>query len=336
MSPIRLPQIQSMLMMSLLGLTIYFLIPTHVQADTVEDDVSQFIQDMVTKHQFSEEQLKVLIGSAKKKDSILNAFGKPATSKPWSFFKKLYVTDYRETEGVKFWKKNAATLARAEEKFGIPQEIITALIGIETNYGTYTGEFRILDAFYSLGFYGKRRNKYFLKEFEEFLLLSRENNISADSIKGSFAGAIGIAQFMPSSYREYAIDFDGDGMADLENNVDDAIGSASNYLKRHGWKRGESIVFPVSPQKPDGLSEVTGKSKPNRTYGELKKMGIKEQFDLKDDTSVGLFELEGEAGVEYWMSLKNFYVITRYNPSNNYALAMVQLADKIKALRSAQ
>ena len=228
MSPIRSPRIQSMLLMGLSALIISFLIPAHAQADSVKDSVSQFIQDMVTKHQFSEEQLKALIGSAKKKESILNAFGKPATSKPWSFFKKLYVTEYREKEGVKFWKKNAATLARAEERFGVPQEIITALIGIETNYGTYTGEFRILDAFYSLGFYGKRRNKYFLKEFEEFLLLSRENNISADTIKGSFAGAIGIAQFMPSSYREYAIDFDGDGMADLENSVDDAIGSASN------------------------------------------------------------------------------------------------------------
>ena len=336
MSPIRSPRIQSMLLMGLSALIISFLIPAHAQADSVKDSVSQFIQDMVTKHQFSEEQLKALIGSAKKKESILNAFGKPATSKPWSFFKKLYVTEYREKEGVKFWKKNAATLARAEERFGVPQEIITALIGIETNYGTYTGEFRILDAFYSLGFYGKRRNKYFLKEFEEFLLLSRENNISADTIKGSFAGAIGIAQFMPSSYREYAIDFDGDGMADLENSVDDAIGSASNYLKRHGWKRGEPIVFEVSAIAPDSFSDLTGKSKPNRTYGELKNIGLEDQFDLKDDTPVGLFQLEGDAGVEYWMSLKNFYVITRYNPSNNYALAMVQLSDKIKALKAAE
>ena len=318
-----------------LGLSTVFVARAH-EAHQIQDAVIvEFIQKMVEKHQFSQEELTVLMDNAKKKDGILNAFDKPATSKPWSFFKKLYVTEWREKEGVKFWEKHAQTLIRAEDQFGIPQEIITALIGIETNYGTYTGEFRIVDAFYTLGFYGKRRNKYFLKEFEEFLILARENNIAPNSIKGSFAGAIGIAQFMPSSYREYAIDFDGDGKADLENSVADAIGSASNYLKRHGWKRGEPIVFPVSADNDQVLSEMAGKSKPNRTYGELKQAGVKQDLGLNDDLAVGLFKLEGDEGVELWMSLKNFYVITRYNPSNNYALAMVQLSEKIKALKNA-
>jgi len=318
-----------------LGLSTVFVARAH-EAHQIQDAVIvEFIQKMVEKHQFSQEELTVLMDNAKKKDGILNAFDKPATSKPWSFFKKLYVTEWREKEGVKFWEKHAQTLIRAEDQFGIPQEIITALIGIETNYGTYTGEFRIVDAFYTLGFYGKRRNKYFLKEFEEFLILARENNIAPNSIKGSFAGAIGIAQFMPSSYREYAIDFDGDGKADLENSVADAIGSASNYLKRHGWKRGEPIVFPVSADNDQVLSEMAGKSKPNRTYGELKQAGVKQALGLNDDLAVGLFKLEGDEGVELWMSLKNFYVITRYNPSNNYALAMVQLSEKIKALKNA-
>lgn len=318
-----------------LGLSTVFVARAH-EAHQIQDAVIvEFIQKMVEKHQFSQEELTVLMDNAKKKDGILNAFDKPATSKPWSFFKKLYVTEWREKEGVKFWEKHAQTLIRAEDQFGIPQEIITALIGIETNYGTYTGEFRIVDAFYTLGFYGKRRNKYFLKEFEEFLILARENNIAPNSIKGSFAGAIGIAQFMPSSYREYAIDFDGDGKADLENSVADAIGSASNYLKRHGWKRGEPIVFPVSADNDQVLSEMAGKSKPNRTYGELKQAGVKQDLGFNDDLAVGLFKLEGDEGVELWMSLKNFYVITRYNPSNNYALAMVQLSEKIKALKNA-
>ncbi len=318
-----------------LGLSIVLVARAH-EAHQIQDAVIvEFIQKMVEKHQFSQEELTVLMDNAKKKDGILNAFDKPATSKPWSFFKKQYVTEWREKEGVKFWEKHAQTLIRAEDQFGIPQEIITALIGIETNYGTYTGEFRIVDAFYTLGFYGKRRNKYFLKEFEEFLILARENNIAPNSIKGSFAGAIGIAQFMPSSYREYAIDFDGDGKADLENSVADAIGSASNYLKRHGWKRGEPIVFPVSADNDQVLSEMAGKSKPNRTYGELKQAGVKQDLGLNDDLAVGLFKLEGDEGVELWMSLKNFYVITRYNPSNNYALAMVQLSEKIKALKNA-
>jgi len=313
-----------------LGLSIVLVARAHEAHQTQDAVIVEFIQ-----HQFSQEELTVLMDNAKKKDGILNAFDKPATSKPWSFFKKLYVTEWREKEGVKFWEKHAQTLIRAEDQFGIPQEIITALIGIETNYGTYTGEFRIVDAFYTLGFYGKRRNKYFLKEFEEFLILARENNIAPNSIKGSFAGAIGIAQFMPSSYREYAIDFDGDGKADLENSVADAIGSASNYLKRHGWKRGEPIVFPVSADNDQVLSEMAGKSKPNRTYGELKQAGVKQDLGLNDDLAVGLFKLEGDEGVELWMSLKNFYVITRYNPSNNYALAMVQLSEKIKALKNA-
>jgi len=318
-----------------LGLSIGLVARAHEAHQTQDAVIVEFIQKMVEKHQFSQEELTVLMDNAKKKDGILNAFDKPATSKPWSFFKKLYVTEWREKEGVKFWEKHAQTLIRAEDQFGIPQEIITALIGIETNYGTYTGEFRIVDAFYTLGFYGKRRNKYFLKEFEEFLILARENNIAPNSIKGSFAGAIGIAQFMPSSYREYAIDFDGDGKADLENSVADAIGSASNYLKRHGWKRGEPIVFPVSADNDQVLSEMAGKSKPNRTYGELKQAGVKQDLGFNDDLAVGLFKLEGDEGVELWMSLKNFYVITRYNPSNNYALAMVQLSEKIKALKNA-
>lgn len=322
--------------MLILAFNVAFYARAHEAHETHDDPVINFIQDMVTKHQFSEEELITLMGNAKKQDGILNAFDKPATAKPWSFFKKLYVTDWREKEGVKFWEQHLETLVRAEDEFGIPQEIITALIGIETNYGTYTGEFRIVDAFYTLGFYGKRRNKYFLKEFEEFLILARENNIKPDAIKGSFAGAIGIAQFMPSSYREYAIDFDGDGKADLENSVVDAIGSASNYLKRHGWKRGEPIVFPVSAEDAGVLVEMAGKSKPNRTYGELKKAGVQENFEFEDDVSVGLFKLEGDGGTEFWMSLKNFYVITRYNPSNNYALAMVQLSQKIKALRDAE
>ena len=317
------------------GLSIGLVARAHEAHQTQDAVIVEFIQKMVDKHQFSQEELTVLMDNAKKKDGILNAFDKPATSKPWSFFKKLYVTEWREKEGVKFWEKHAQTLIRAEDQFGIPQEIITALIGIETNYGTYTGEFRIVDAFYTLGFYGKRRNKYFLKEFEEFLILARENNIAPNSIKGSFAGAIGIAQFMPSSYREYAIDFDGDGKADLENSVADAIGSASNYLKRHGWKRGEPIVFPVSADNDQVLSEMAGKSKPNRTYGELKQAGVKQDLGFNDDLAVGLFKLEGDEGVELWMSLKNFYVITRYNPSNNYALAMVQLSEKIKALKNA-
>jgi len=317
------------------GLSIGLVARAHEAHQTQDAVIVEFIQKMVEKHQFSQEELTVLMDNAKKKDGILNAFDKPATSKPWSFFKKLYVTEWREKEGVKFWEKHAQTLIRAEDQFGIPQEIITALIGIETNYGTYTGEFRIVDAFYTLGFYGKRRNKYFLKEFEEFLILARENNIAPNSIKGSFAGAIGIAQFMPSSYREYAIDFDGDGKADLENSVADAIGSASNYLKRHGWKRGEPIVFPVSADNDQVLSEMAGKSKPNRTYGELKQAGVKQDLGFNDDLAVGLFKLEGDEGVELWMSLKNFYVITRYNPSNNYALAMVQLSEKIKALKNA-
>lgn len=298
------------------------------------DSVDQFIMTMVNDHGFSKDPLVKLLHSAEKKTNILNAFGKPATAKPWSFFRKLYVTEFREKQGLKFWNTHADLLARAERQFGIPPEIVTALIGIETNYGSYTGEFRIVDAFYTLGFYGERRNKYFLKEFKEFLLLARENNMDPIAIKGSFAGAIGIAQFMPSSYREYAIDFDGDDKADLENSVADAVGSASNYLSRHGWRRGEPIVFPVSSKQTKTLNALAGKSKPNRSLRELREDAVDVDFPpLSDDTKVGFFKLEGEEGMEYWISMKNFYVITRYNPSNNYAMAIVQLSQKIKALK---
>jgi membrane-bound lytic murein transglycosylase B len=316
-----------------LSVTLFCLGINFGKTDDDIENIQKFVREVASKHGLEEEYLATIISSAEKQQSILDAFKRPATSRPWHYFRERYVTDYRIEEGVKFWSANQAVLDQATEKYGVPQEIIVALIGVETNYGSFTGTHRVLDALFTLGFYGERRNKYFLSELEQFILMARDNQLDPLEVRGSFAGALGIAQFMPSSYREYAIDFDGDGRADLGQSVADAVGSVANYLARFGWAAHGNIASLVSiPEGNEKVETLVGSSKPRLVIKDLQDVGLSVP-DIDSKEKVALISLAAIDGNEYWVTFQNFYSITRYNPSQNYAMAVFQLSTEIKGKR---
>jgi membrane-bound lytic murein transglycosylase B len=305
----------------------------NVQVEGLKPEVNAFVTRMTREHGFDSVELSRLFAQLEANQTIIRAFNAPATARPWSYFRKLYVTSSRIEGGVEFWDEHAEVLERASGFYGVPEEIIVSIIGVETIYGRYTGKFRTVDALYTLGFEVPRRSQFFQGQFEHFLLLARENGLDAESVTGSYAGAMGIPQFMPSSYRQYAVDFDGDGRVDLLNSVADAVGSVANYLSRFGWEAGEQIVLPakVSTNETEKLERLG--VKPSLTVAQLRSRGVEADGDVADNVDAGFFTLESEQAPEYWISLKNFYVITRYNRSNNYAMAVYQLSREISRKR---
>ncbi len=300
------------------------------QKDLDPSAVSAFIADMVRDHGFEENRLQNIFDSAVYKQSIIDAITRPAEKMPWYRYKKIFVTEERALAGADYWQKHAETLADAERRFGVPAEIIVAIIGVETRYGVYAGKYRVVDSLATLAFHYPKRADFFRSELEEFLILARQQDVDPMSIKGSYAGAMGIPQFIASSYRNYAIDFDSDSRIDLWNNHVDAIGSVANYFKRHGWQPGQPVVFPVTSM-PDDYEELERTElKPNMDYVQLQEAGVETAGIVDPDTRVALLEFEGENGPLFRVGLKNFYVITRYNHSRLYALAVFMLAQEIR------
>ncbi|MBN9288172.1 MAG: lytic murein transglycosylase B [Gammaproteobacteria bacterium 39-13] len=301
---------------------------------TERPDVKAFIQDMKRKHHFDEQLLKKWLGQAKIQSSIITTMTKPAEKKPWYKYQAIFLSPQRINDGVTFWQANKAALAKAEKEYGIPPEIVIAIIGVETFYGKHAGQYSVLDALVTLGFDYPPRSKFFLSELEEFLLLAREEKWDPTQIKGSYAGAMGKPQFIASSYRRYAVDFNHTGRRDLLNNVDDAIGSVANYFKVHGWKKGDPIVFPAQVQGDKFKTLIASKSnpKPDHSWQTISQSGVKASADPKklQGQSFALISLEGTMGPQYWLGAQNFYVITRYNHSDHYAMAVYELSQKIK------
>ena len=253
-------------------------------------------------------------------------------AKSWHEYRQIFVTSTRIASGVEFWEENQATLDRAQREFGVPPEIIVAVIGVETNYGRNTGSFRVMDALSTLAFDYPPRARFFRRELRELLLLAQEENKYPLDLTGSYAGAMGYGQFIPSSFRAYAIDFDGDGTRDIWRNRVDAIGSVANYFSRHGWEGDGQIAVPVTvvDQRVDQFANEG--LKPKRSIAELQEVGMG-SVALPDEELGALFRLKGRAGWEYWLGLHDFYVVTRYNHSHMYALAVVQLAEGIRSRR---
>jgi len=294
-------------------------------------DLEAFIQDMVRKHQFSDESLRRMFAKVEPNPAVISAITAPFTARPWHEFRSRNVDAVRINGGVKFWREHAATLARARREFGVPEEIIVATIGVESIYGRRTGAYGVLEALTMLAFNYPPRAELFRSELEHFLLLAREARLDATRVKGSFAGAIGIPQFLPSSYRRYAVDFDGDGRRDLTSSVADAIGSVANYYKAHGWREGQIIAVPAAVE-PEGAAALLELGiKPRLNVGELKRRGVSPSEPLEEGPAAALFVVESEIGPSYWLGLNNFYVITRYNRSINYALAVRELARELRA-----
>ncbi|VAW55689.1 Membrane-bound lytic murein transglycosylase B [hydrothermal vent metagenome] len=298
-------------------------------------DVKQFVNEMVEQHGFDRAYLEAKFAGAKKLENVLESIAKPAEKKlTWKRYRPIFVTNKRAEKGKKFIRDNKAVLERAEKKYGVPVEIIAAIIGVESYYGKHTGKYTIFDSLTTLGFDYPKRSTFFRSELKQFLLLSKEEAIDVNTMTGSYAGAMGMPQFISSSYREYAIDFDGDGKRDLWNSLPDVIGSVANYFSRHGWETGGSVVHQATVKNTSIVREKNS-LKPYALLSQLEKQGValnkkSESLNLDKKQKATLLYLKGKKGDEYWLGLNNFYVITRYNHSALYAMAVFQLSEKLK------
>ena len=295
-----------------------------------ESEIEPFVARMAESHGVPALRTRALLEDARILDSVLDAVRRPAERKPWYEYRKIFITEKRIARGAEFWRRHKGSLTRAAQRFGVPPEIIVAIIGVESFYGVHRGRIRVLDSLATLGFRYPRRSAFFLSELEAFVLLSDEERLDARSVKGSYAGAMGIAQFISSSYRNYAIDFDGDGLRDLMQSPEDAIGSIANYLSMHGWLPGAAIAVRAEVEGDAFRAVVEQGMKPHASLASIRARGVRFATYAAEEEQGALLEFEVTKGREYWVGLTNFYVITRYNHSRLYALAVFQLAQRIR------
>jgi len=288
------------------------------------------IDRLVQQDGFERSQIERLLTDATYQQSIVDAITRPAEKMPWSRYRPIFLTEERINGGVAFWQQHGDLLTRAERELGVPAAVITAIIGVETRYGANTGRYRALDALTTLTVAGLPRSAFFGQELRELFLLGREEHIDPVTITGSYAGALGLPQFIPSSYRAYAVDFDHDGRRDLLGSPADAIGSVANYLHRHGWQPGQPISV-TATVTPAAASLADGDLAPRLAVTELRQKGVTGATDntLPGSAKAALIRLDGDQGDEYHLGFQNFYVITRYNHSPLYAMAVTQLAAAI-------
>jgi membrane-bound lytic murein transglycosylase B len=300
-------------------------------------DVQAFIRELVARHAFEESELQVVFTRARREDGVLTAVQTQPELllRSWETYRATFVNERLVKNGTAFWQANRRSLERARGKYGVPEEIIVAIIGVETFYGRNTGRWRVIDALATLAFDYPPRSGYFRGELENFLLFARDLNFDVFDVKGSYAGAIGIPQFMPTSYLRYAVDFDGDGVADLRGNAADAIGSVGNFLKQHGWRAGEPIQRGARVKGEGFRSYADGDPLPRHTLEELKQAGVAPRgAPLPSGSRASLLELNSpERPAEYRLGLQNLYVLTRYNRSLFYAFTVADLAEALRAAR---
>ena len=299
-----------------------------------------FIEELVTEHAFDRRELLRQFAQAHYQPRIVAAMSRPVLAPPkWNEYAPQFLTPERIEGGVDFWRSNAAALARAEGEFGVPPEVIVAIIGVETFYGRNTGGYRVFDALTTLAFDYPRRADFFRGELKQFLLLAREQRISPLVPRGSYAGAYGLPQFMPGSARAYAVDYDGDGRIDLSADPADAIGSVGNFLARHDWRQGAPVLAPaqIDPASSETvLRKLDGGIAERRALDAWARDGVV-AIVLPDDPGsdpAGLLMLEEDQGQSYWFTFGNWYVLTRYNRSRLYATAVWQLAQALRAARA--
>jgi membrane-bound lytic murein transglycosylase B len=301
------------------------------------DDVRDFVQQMVRQHGFGEESLLQVFGRVRASESVLKLIAPtpPGAPRSWSSYRTRFVETARIREGLRFWRENAEAVRRASTQFGVPEPIIVSIIGIETMYGRHTGGFRVIDALSTLAFDYPRRSTYFRQELEEYLLLAREQRVDPLQARGSFAGAIGLPQFMPGSIRRFAIDFDGDGVIDLRDSPADAIGSVARFLSAHGWRAGAPTHFPVAIEdEMIAQAAVEAGLPPSQTAMELASLGVTSPLEIPAGEKLVLVDLpDGDDPTRYVLGANNFYVITRYNRSYFYAMAVIELAAALSAAR---
>ncbi|WP_111978044.1 lytic murein transglycosylase B [Algibacillus agarilyticus] len=291
----------------------------------------EFIAQTAEKYKLPVTRIKHWLDQANKDQTVLDAMAKPWEAKPWHQYAPIFLTEKRTQAGVKFWQKHRLTLDRVEKELGVDAAIVVAIIGVETLYGYYKGKYSALDSLYTLGFYHKSRGKFFRKELAELMVLAEDEQFSVTDIKSSYAGAMGWGQFMPSSYRYYAVDFDGDGKRDLFNNEVDAIGSVGNYFKKHRWQFGQPVAFKARVTGNEHKAILSRNLKPKRIISDILSQGVFVNADINTQDKGHLIKLKGATEDEYWLTLQNFYVISRYNHSPLYSMAVYQLSEAIKA-----
>ncbi|BCG65085.1 MAG: membrane-bound lytic murein transglycosylase B [Methyloprofundus sp.] len=307
------------------------LIGTVAQADIKNKvAVDKFISKMVTGHQFERTELEQLFKSVTFKPKIIAAMTRPAEGMPWYKYRKIFLQDKRIKGGVKFWQDNKASLTAMQQQYGLPAEIMVAIIGVETLYGARTGGYKVINALATLGFEYPKRSKFFLSELEHFLLLCREEKMNPLEPVGSYAGAMGMPQFMPSSYRHYAADFEGNGKRDIWHNPADSIASVANYFAKHHWQPKQDIAFPVMATGVQYKLALTKGLKPDFSAAQLRAMQVKLPTEMLNNQPLKLLSFTQEKGHDLWVGLDNFYVITRYNHSKLYAMAVFQLSEAIR------
>lgn len=315
-----------------------FILATQAHADPAfiqRQEVQAFINKMVEKHGFNKPALTQLFSEVKIRPQVIRHVKKPLENTTWETYQPLFVNEWRIQHGVEFWAKYADVLKKAEETYHVPASIIVATIGVETKYGAQKGNYRVMDALTNIAFSESPRASFFRSELEQFLLLCKDEKLDPLSIYGSYAGAIGQPQFMPSSYRYYAVNFSKSGKTDLMNNEVDVIGSIANYYQKHGWIDDAPVATPAVLTK--NINDLLEKNSIHHIYtlDELNEYGIKPKAKAQNNhTQVKLIELERQSGKEYWLGYHNFYVIKRYNASDLYAMAVYQLSFYISALRN--
>lgn len=296
-------------------------------------ELETFYQQLQEQHQVSRADAEAILAGAKVSEEVLEAIARPWEARPWYEYYPIFLTERRVEHGLAFWKEHKETLERAEREYGIPVEIIVAIIGVETSYGQFMGRHRVLDSLYTLAFHYPPRQRFFRSELGHFLALVSEENLPAEELMGSYAGAMGYGQFISSSYRAYAVDFSGNGQRDLLRNPVDAIGSVANYFARHNWQAGAPVASPawVSPETEVAALTSGRGQQLTHTVAQLREAGVHFITDAPDTTRARLFAFqEPDEQMSYWVAMPNFYSITRYNHSPLYAMVVFQLAEQLR------
>lgn len=302
------------------------------------EELSALIEQLEAEHIYAPGELHTLFASVNRQPTLLDSIAKPAESREWKDYPPLKRLPDNTQMGLNFWHQYEAPLKQAERTYGVPAAIIVAILGIETHYGRNKGNWKVIDALSTLGFDYPPRAPFFRKELREFLILCKQNGMNPLEVRGSYAGAMGFPQFMPSSWRNLAVDFDGDQRIDLINNPVDAIGSIANYFKANGWRAGEPIAVRarIIGQSYDAASSKELKTV--STVAELAKQGLlaRDNLALAESTPASGIRLQGLNGAEFWLGFNNFYVISRYNRSILYSMAVTQLASALDDAKKQQ
>lgn len=310
---------------------------TAVTTNTVTPILSETLKAEFIKAQmqqgFSKDEVESFLAKAKYNQAVIDAITRPWEAKPWHVYYPIFLTEKRLNAGLAFWKKHEKTIADAAAKYQVEPQIIVAIIGIETFYGQYTGNYPAIDALYTLGFYYPPRATFFRKEFGELMKLVKEEHLDINNLKGSYAGAMGYGQFIPSSYRHYAVDFDGNGNRDLLKSPEDAIGSVANYFHKHGWQANAPVALPlVNHSQTAPKAKIWAGEKLNYKVSDILSptLTLANARNLPTSQKAMLIELEQANHKDYWLGLNNFYVITRYNRSPLYSMAVYQFSQQLK------